>query len=140
MMAARDQGISSVLFRNAIGHTLGLSITEYEALSFITIKGTATPTEIARYTSLTTGSTTTMLDRLERMGFVSRKANPSDRRGVLVEVNASYQEKAQPLVAGIQQAHRELLATYSEEELKTIADFLTRFTGNVSAATKEIEK
>src|SRR5581483_10759074 len=58
-MAARDQGISSVLFRNAIGRRLGLSITDWECLSFLTIKGVSTPTELAHYTGLTTGSATT---------------------------------------------------------------------------------
>ena len=71
-MAAREQGISSVLFRNAIGRKLGLNITDSECLSFLTIKGISTPTQLARYTGLTTGSVTAMLDRLE-------KASPIDR-------------------------------------------------------------
>lgn len=139
-MAARDQGISSVLFRNAIGRKLGLSVTDNECLSFLTMKGVATPTELSGYTGLTTGSTTAMLDRLEKAGFISRKPNPNDRRGVLVEVNKLWGETAGPLVAGIQQAHRELLATYSESELETIVDFLTRFTNNVKAHTEAIQK
>ena len=66
MMAARDQGVSSVLFRNAIGRKLGLSVTDNECLSYLAIKGEATPSELARYTGLTTGSATAMLDRLEK--------------------------------------------------------------------------
>jgi DNA-binding MarR family transcriptional regulator len=139
LTAARDQGLSSVLFRNAIGRRLGLNIADWEALSFITMRGTATPTELARYTGLTSGSTTAMLDRLEELGYLRRKPNPDDRRGVLVEVSNGYREKAMPLVGGIQQAHRQLLAGYSEEELRTIADFLTRFTLNVTEQTKRVE-
>ena len=139
-MAARDQGVSSVLFRNAISRKLGLSVTDSDCLSFLSIKGVATPTELARYTGLTTGSATAMLDRLEKAKFITRKPNPEDRRGVLVEINKQWREAAGPLVAGVQEAHGELIARYSSEELKTIADFLTRFTENVKRQTEKIEE
>jgi DNA-binding MarR family transcriptional regulator len=138
--AARDNGISAVLFRNAVARKLGLNITDSECLSLLSIKGVSTPTELAHYTGLTSGSTTAMLDRLERAQFISRKPNPDDRRGVLIEINKKWTETAGPLVRGVQQAHAELIASYSDEELETIADFLTRFTNNVTEHTKIIEK
>lgn len=140
MIAARENGISAVLFRNAIARKLGLNITDSECLSLLSIKGISSPTELARYTGLTTGSTTAMLDRLERTGFIKRKPNPEDRRGVLIEIDENWTETAGPLVAGVQKAHWELIASYSDKELKTIADFLTRFTHNVIEHTKMIEK
>jgi DNA-binding MarR family transcriptional regulator len=102
--------------------------------------GTSTPTELARYTGLTSGAATTMLDRLERGGFITRRPNPSDRRGVLVEITSKWGETAGPLVAGVQQAHAELIARYTAAELETIADFLNRFTDNVRAQTTIIER
>lgn len=140
MMAARDNGISAVLFRNALARRLGLNITDSECLSLLSIKGISTPTELARYTGLTTGSTTAMLDRLEKAGFIRRKPNPADRRGVLIEITENWQETAGPMVAGVQQAHADLLARYSEQELETIADFLTRFTHNVVEHTTKMEE
>lgn len=137
--AARDYGISSVLFRNAMARKLGLNITDRECLSFLSIKGVSTPTELARYTGLTSGSTTAMLDRLEKAQFVRRRINPADRRGVLIEVTEKWTETAAPLVRGVQQAHAELIGSYSDEELETIADFLRRFTQNVVESTKMIE-
>lgn len=136
--AARDQGISSVVFRNAMRQKLGLTITDSECLAFLGIKGVATPKELAQHTGLSTGATTAMLDRMEKAGFIIRKPNPNDRRGALVEVNPSSIQKTKPLVADIQQAHRELLATYSKEELEVIADFLTKFTKNVQEHTKKL--
>jgi len=138
-LAARDQGISSVLFRNATSRKLGLNATDAECLSFLMMNQVATPTELANYTGLTSGSTTTMLDRLERAGFIIRKPNPKDRRGVLVEALPHYMELAGPLVTGVQQAHRKLLAKYTEKELEVIADFLTGFTSNVTEQTRIIE-
>jgi DNA-binding MarR family transcriptional regulator len=137
--AARDNGISSILFRKAVARKLGLNITDGECLSLLAIKGISTPTELARHTGLTTGSTTAMLDRLEKAEFITRRPNPEDRRGVLIEINNKWAETAGPLVRGVQQAHAELLASYSDEELETIADFLIRFTNNVTEHIKVIE-
>ena len=136
-MAARDQGISSVLFRNALGRKLGLSVTDSECLSLLSIKGVSTPTELARFTGLTTGSTTAMLDRLERAKFIKRVPNPKDRRGVLIEINHQYREIVGPMVAGVQKAHQKLLASYSVKELEVIIDFLTHFTKNVKDHTQK---
>jgi DNA-binding MarR family transcriptional regulator len=138
--AARENGINSVLFRNATARKLGLSVTDSECLSLLSIKGVCTPKELAHYTGLTSGSTTAMLDRLEKRNFIKRTPNPNDRRGVLIEINKEYAQKAAPLVAGIQKAHQELINTYSEKELEIIADFLTRFTNNVIEHTQKIEK
>jgi DNA-binding MarR family transcriptional regulator len=138
-LAARDQGISSVLFRNATRRKLGLNITDSECLGFLSIKGVSTPTELARYTGLTTGSTTAMLDRLEEAHFITRKPNPNDRRGVVIEINKHWMEVAGPLVVGVQKAHNKLIDRYSDNELAIIADFLTRFTKNVTDSTDAIE-
>jgi DNA-binding MarR family transcriptional regulator len=140
MTAARDNGISSVLFRNAIARRLNLNAADAACLGLLAIKGISTPSELARYAGLTTGATTAMLDRIENAGFIRRKPNPRDRRGVLIEIDEKYTETAWPLVAGIQNAQRELIASYTDRELKTIADFLTRFTENVKQHTTKIEK
>ena len=137
--AAADFGMSSVLFRNAMGRKLGLNVTDLQCLGLLSLKHISNPTELARYSGLTTGSTTAMLDRLEKAKFITRKPNPDDRRGVLIELNPESATRTKPLVAGIQKAHKELIASYSAQELEVIADFLTRFTQNVKEHTKLIE-
>lgn len=128
------------MFKNAVSRKLGLNATDSECLSLLSINGSSTPKELARYTGLTTGSTTAMLDRLEKLGYIKRMPNPNDRRGVIVEVTRRYMEVAGPLVVGVQKAHSELIATYSDKELQVIADFLQRFTHNVTTQTEVIEK
>lgn len=140
LRAAAEYGITAVLFRNAVGRKLGLNITDSQCLSLLGIKGISTPTELARYTGLTSGSTTAMLDRLEKAGFIRRKHNPSDRRGILIEINRESAATTAPLVAGVQKAHKELIASYSADELEIIEDFLTRFAQNVKEHTALIEK
>ena len=140
VMAAREYGISTVLFRNATGRKLGLNIADVECLSLIFLKGISTPTELARYTGITTGSATAMLDRLEKAKLIKRKPNPNDRRGVLIESNEKSTETIGPMVAGMQKVQNELIASYSDQELETIVDFLKRFAENVKEYTTLIEK
>lgn len=138
--AAQEYGISNVLFRNTLGRRLGLNIADMECLSLLLVKGISTPTELARYTGLTTGSATIMLDRLEKASLIKRRPNPNDRRGVLIEVHKDSAKIVGPLVAGVQKALRELVASYSTNELETIADYLNRYTINVKAQTDSIDK
>ncbi|HUZ17268.1 MAG TPA: MarR family transcriptional regulator [Spirochaetia bacterium] len=139
VMASQEFGIASVMFRNAIGRKLGLNITDIGCINFLFIKGASTPTELAGYTGLTSGSTTAMLDRLERARLIVRRPNPNDRRGLMVEVDERSRELIGPMVAGAQKVQRELLDSYSEKELSTIADFLLRFAENVNQHTRSID-
>jgi DNA-binding MarR family transcriptional regulator len=137
--AVREFGMRSVLVRNATSRKLGLNITDMECLSLLSLKGISSPTELARYTGLTTGSTTAMLDRLEEAELISRKPNPSDRRGVLIEINHSSTQKIAGMFAGALRLQAELISSYSDKELETIADFLTRFVENLKKHTANIE-
>jgi DNA-binding MarR family transcriptional regulator len=138
-MGAQEYGVSTVLFRNATGRKLGLNIADVECLSLIFLKGISTPTELARYTGITAGSATAMLDRLEKAKLIKRSPNPNDRRGVMIEPNEQSTETIGPMVAEMQKRQKELIASYSDKELEVIADFLSRFAGNVKDYTETIE-
>jgi hypothetical protein len=68
---ATEYGISSVLFRNIIGERLGVNVTDMECLGLLFHKGIATPSELAKHTGLSSGATTAMLDRLEKVDLLS---------------------------------------------------------------------
>lgn len=44
----------------------------------------ASPTALSKRVRLTSGSMTALIDRLETLGYVARRPDPSDRRGILV--------------------------------------------------------
>jgi len=140
IIAAGEYNMSSVLLRNATSRKLSLNIADMECLSLLFLKNISTPTELARYTGLTTGSTTAMLDRLEKAKLITRAPNPKDKRGVLIEVSKDLAQTLRPTFAGIQKLQNELIASYSDEELAIIADFLTRFSSNVKEHTKGLEE
>jgi DNA-binding MarR family transcriptional regulator len=47
------------------------------------------PKTVTRYLGLTTGATTSLVDRLEDRGLVERVPNPDDRRSVYVTITAT---------------------------------------------------
>jgi len=132
---SRENGISYTLFRNAVGKKLGLNTTDFEGLDLIFYRGATTPGELSRYTGLSTGSTTAMIDRLVGSGLVTRRPNPDDRRGTLVEINKIAALKFRPLFTSARVAQNKLLDSYTRAELEILSDYFRR-----SAAMFEEER
>ena len=126
--AVRDYGVHLTLFRNAMNEWAGLNATDMECLRLLFLKGTATPSELARHTGLTSGATTAMLDRLEKAGLIERHPNPDDRRGTLITPAKAGDEKVSSWFESARKAQDELISSYSESELEIIADVFERFT------------
>ncbi|MBI3166354.1 MAG: MarR family transcriptional regulator [Chloroflexi bacterium] len=127
LMAVRDYGVNLTHFRNAMNEWAGLNATDMECLRLLSQKGTATPTELAKHTGLTSGATTAMLDRLEKAGLIERRPNPNDRRGTLIAPEKSSNAKMAAWFESARKAQDALMSTYSESELEIIADVFERF-------------
>lgn len=132
---SRENGISYALFRNVIGKQLGLNTSDFEGLDLIFFRGVATPSELSKYTGLSSGSTTAMIDRLQRSGLVKRQRNPDDRRGTLVVLDREAALKFRPLFTSARVAQNKLLDRYSYHELEILSDYFKR-----SAAMFEAER
>jgi len=128
LLAVRDYGIQLTQFRNAMSEWAGVNVTDMECLRLLFLKGTATPSELARHTGLTSGAATAMLDRLEKAGFIERRPNPNDRRGILIAPVKSSSEKVAAWFESARKAQDDLISSYSEKELEIIADVFERFT------------
>ncbi len=126
ILGMRAYGISNVLYRNAIAEKLGLNVTDIECLGLLFHKGLSSPSELAAHTGLTSGATTAMLDRLEKSGLIERRPNPADRRGTLIVLVKTGQERIAPWFAATRQAQADLVSRYPEHELRLLADFLDR--------------
>jgi len=140
ILGAREYGISTVLFRHAVGERLGLNVTDMECLGVLFFKGIATPTELSQYTGLSSGATTAMLDRMEKSGLIERKPNPNDRRGTNISIVQEAAMKVGPLFATLREAQNELMASYSESELELLADFFKRSVEMWEKGRQELRK
>jgi DNA-binding MarR family transcriptional regulator len=126
-MAAREYGIQMTLYRNIIFEKLGVNVTDMECLGYLLSKRISTPTELAKYTGLSSGATTAMLDRLEKGGFIERRPNPDDRRGTLIVLAKSGADRVAPWYAPVGKAQERLISNYSEDELQLISGFFESY-------------
>lgn len=140
LAAVRDYGIHLTHFRNAMSEGAGLNVTDMECLRLLFLKGTATPTELARHTGLTSGATTAMLDRLEKAGLIERRPNPDDRRGTLIAPLKSASDKVASWFESARKAQDELISSYSESELEIIAGVFERFTTLWNDERQKVQK
>src|SRR6266542_2954050 len=111
-MGAREYGISTVLFRQAVGEILGVNATDMECLALILFKGLATPSELAQYTGLTSGATTAMLDRLEKAHLIQRRPNPKDKSRTLIVLTNERTEEIGAMFAWGREAIDKLTSSY----------------------------
>lgn len=126
LQASRESSTLAVFFHTRMAERVGLGATEEKTLSLLGKRGPLTAGEIAAHTGLTTPSVTGLLDRLESKGMVRRVRDPHDRRRVIVEPNQERLAELDQMFYSVQEAFREMLKIYSDEQLATIADFLTR--------------
>jgi DNA-binding MarR family transcriptional regulator len=81
--ACRALGEAMARFDESACRALGVGRTDLRALNLLE-HGPLTAGEIAVRLGLTTGSVTTLVDRLVRAGYVGRETDEGDRRRVLV--------------------------------------------------------
>src|SRR5579871_2016463 len=82
-LLGRDFVAAVVVFHELVGRCLGLSATDRKCLDLLS-RGPVTAGEIAKFTGLTTGAVTGIIDRLAKAGYAERVNDPQDRRRVLV--------------------------------------------------------
>jgi len=104
----------------------GLNRTDMRALDIVGRAGPLAPTDLARLLGFTTGGVTTVLDRLERAGYVHRRPDTADRRRLVVEATAATAARDQEVFGDLIRRTGELLASYTNDQLAVIDDFLTR--------------
>ena len=123
---AREFTIGTVLFHHAVGEILGINVTDMECLALIIYRRLATPSELARYTGLSSGATTAMLDRLEGSRLIKRRSNPQDRRGTLIILTKGAEQRLTALFGSLRKAADRLTSRYSEKKLDLLSDFFQR--------------
>ena len=109
----------------------GLSRTDMRALDILGREGPLAPTDLAHRVGFTTGGITTVIDRLERTGYVVRRPDGSDRRRLLIEVTEATGERDRVVFGGLLQLAETIATGYKDRDLQTIR----RFIDEISQAT-----
>jgi DNA-binding MarR family transcriptional regulator len=96
---------------------LGMSPVEGHVLSYLRGYAPAAVGELVRVFGMKQSTLTSMLDRLERAGWVRREVNPGDRRSFLVHVTPAGVEAADALDAVLQAMEAEIRSRVSDGEM-----------------------
>lgn len=116
----------------------GLSHAAVNALAVI--EGAEAPMltgEVAARMHITSGSMTSILDTLERKGFVARTSDSNDRRRVMVDVTPAAQAVLDEALPAITQTATRAFAGFSEERRAVLLDILADIGAAVAALPDE---
>ena len=123
--AMRSVIADAVLTNERIARGVGLNVVDLQTFGIILSSGRPmTAGEISARTELPTSTTTRVIDRLEKIGFVRRSSDPDDRRKVVVQAIPERLEAFQNAYAPIVEGMRNLHAGFDAAELEVVARYL----------------
>ena len=89
--------------------------------------------ELVKKTSLKKSTMTSMLDRLEKSGHVTRVRSGKDRRQILIQRTEKDRNLEKAYVQVSQEMEKLVLKGFSEKEVSELESYLRRVLGNVTA-------
>jgi DNA-binding MarR family transcriptional regulator len=117
--------------KSAIGN---LSLSGWQALAVIEGAGEPLPPKvIGERLLLTSGSITSLLDTLERRGFVRREPHPDDRRKLLVNITDEARKLVDLMLAQVHATSIDVMAGISEADRKHLIQTLAKLRANAEA-------
>ena len=108
----------------AVADLLGINRTDLRCLDELLQVGEAGPAWLAERLRLTTGSTTTLLDRLERAGYITRSPDSRDRRKIVVRPTPLALQRAQEIYGPVATEGAQALAPFTSDELDVVLRYL----------------
>jgi DNA-binding MarR family transcriptional regulator len=114
----------------------GLRFIDYSVLRLLHLSGkpyAMSPTELSEIVLRSSGGMTQILDRLEKLGLVSRAPDPSDRRKVLAALTRVGLRTAERVNESYLDARERLLAPLSPSELEQLDGAIHRLLEVLSA-------
>ena len=126
-----------VLHGQASADAVGLNSTDLFTLNLLALEGPMTSGELAQHAGLSTGATTRLIDRLERSGHVRRRADPTDRRKVVVEP-AEPTAEMQAVIAPVRQRIGAIFAEFTPEQMQALFTYFGQASEAYLQATRDL--
>lgn len=126
------------VFDHLAAEKLGTNLTDANCVHFLHHRERMTAGELADGLGLTSGAVTAVLDRLERLGYLERERDLSDRRRVYVRLTARAHELAEAAWEPFGDPLAPLARSHARWELALIRDFLRAGRDLVDARAAEV--
>ncbi len=128
---------STQAFDDEVGRVLDLNPVDLRCLDWLT-EGPLSASRLAEATGLSAAATTSMIDRLEKKGFVRRRKHETDRRQVLVEMTDEGLARTWDLYGPLVEEGMPLLARFDTAELVAMRDHLIAIRAITDAARERL--
>jgi len=119
---------------DALCRHVGISRSDHDALEALDEHGSLTPGELGRLLSLTSGSVTALVDRLEKLGWAERRSHPDDRRKVIVTPTRTAWQIGQDALEPYLDAIDAAAADLDDDERAVVARFLDDLVDKIAHA------
>jgi DNA-binding MarR family transcriptional regulator len=104
-----------------------LSLSQFHLLKLITLDGEHQVGQVAEFLGISPPAATKNIDKMERLGLVSRLASTGDRRATFLEPSRQGRELVSRFETLKETRLAPVLQSFSPKELKQMADLLERF-------------
>ena len=121
MLRARERVMGPI---RAMLADAGVTEQQWRVLRVLAEKGPADATEIAAEACLLMPSLTRILQILERKGYSTRRAHPTDRRRSLIEITAAGLALIESNIPESNRIFAELEAEFGKDRIETLLDLL----------------
>jgi DNA-binding MarR family transcriptional regulator len=105
-----------------------LNETDMQALRFLVVSKNqnriVTPGALAEYLSISTASTTKLLDRLAAAGHIERSPHPTDRRALMITITKRTHEQVRETVGRTHARRFDVAARLTSAEREIVIRFL----------------
>ncbi|MBF7017365.1 MarR family winged helix-turn-helix transcriptional regulator [Staphylococcus durrellii] len=141
----RGLGTRIVLYQQHVSEILNVYSHDFTTIDILRETGPITAGELAQKVGLSTGSVTSLIDRLEKRGYLIREKHPKDRRKVIIVPRYEEKKEVQNVFSELNKNMLNLSANYNEKELAIVKRFLNEVTSVIEnqiigSNSEEIEK
>ncbi len=114
----------------------GMVPSHGDVLALLFAKGNATMHELAAFAHRTKPTTTVLVDKLEKLGFVRRKDSPDDARSVVVSLTPAGEALRGKYESISRRLVRRVYAPLGKAEGETFETLLTKVLANLETEAK----
>ena len=122
LINALQESTNEIIFlNNALAASLGMNTKDFRCVNLLMRYGPVPAGKLAELTGLSTGAITSVVDRLEKAGYVKRLNNTKDRRTKIIKLVENKQ--LAKMQSNFFQNRVDLMESYSNQELEVIIHF-----------------
>ncbi|MCM6764389.1 MarR family transcriptional regulator [Rathayibacter sp. ZW T2_19] len=143
LSAMRTYRVSEVAMRRRTREKMAMGETDLIAIQYLLRRQRSdeivSAKDLAAHLSISSASTTVLIDRLVRSGHLVRKPHPTDRRGIVVEATVDSDREVRETLEHMHRRMLEIAEGLEAGEAEVVVNFLRRMSSAVDEIDAEVE-